>query len=339
MDFQRFALVRVGAIPGEPDAPRRGGPRDRPAAAGSVLPRLPAQFTQPLPGTTSPQLHCWDPPGGDGEPAVPGGGTAPALTALGGAWWDTRWGTCIGPYAGENPATPGGWCGKNNPDLPGSTAVVAAGQTKTVEANFGAEPTQQVIALDAVRDIPNITTGNYMLVSWVNPFGDSHKRRRRPLQCRRCACRPWRRQQLLASAWRSCRPPSSRRRARGRRAPTRHRRPPRSRARAAARAAGPCRASRGRGPSPTCAARCAGRSGGCRVVACGSRAGSPRVPALDLHDPLPQGVHVLPRQGLHPDPPRRGRGHLALPHRRAPHAPTATPPASGAGTAPAAPSG
>ncbi|MEA2179434.1 MAG: hypothetical protein QOG77_2731, partial [Solirubrobacteraceae bacterium] len=47
-----------------------------------------------------------------------------------------------------------------------------ANQTRGTEINYAAEPTTQAIAFDAVRDVPNITSGTYYLVSWVNPYGN-----------------------------------------------------------------------------------------------------------------------------------------------------------------------
>jgi hypothetical protein len=173
MDFERFALVPAGGVPSRPLMPAAvtgPGAANDPLRSQAFYPGCPTLFTQPLPGTTSPQLHCWDPPGGANVAARPGGGTAPAITAANGAYWDTRWGSCVGPFAGES-GPDSGWCGKNQDGLAGFQAGISANTSRPIEQNYYSEPTTQVIAFDAARDIPNITTGTYYLVAIVNPYG------------------------------------------------------------------------------------------------------------------------------------------------------------------------
>jgi hypothetical protein len=102
----------------------------------------------------------------DRTPAPAGSGSQPVANGQGGVFWDTRWGSCI-YTSGDSEA-----CGKWNPNAAGLEMTVANGQTRALEDNFAGEPTEQVIALDAARDIPAITTGRYYLVSWINPYGN-----------------------------------------------------------------------------------------------------------------------------------------------------------------------
>jgi hypothetical protein len=180
LDFMRYALVSASSVPARPPLPAAvtgpGDPND-PLRFSVYDPSCTdAIFTSPLIGSNppSPQLHCWQPASIPAGPSVPATGTAPVVNGQQGVFWDTRWGSCLGWFVGEDPNQPSNWCGKDsqqNAPLAGASWTLAANERRGTEIDYRAEPSTTAIAFDAVRDIASMGYGTYYLVSWVNPYG------------------------------------------------------------------------------------------------------------------------------------------------------------------------
>jgi hypothetical protein len=168
MDFERFALVNAAGVPATAPLPAAvGGPAANDPLQYSVYD---ASCSDDL-FFSGNQYHCWNPAGVvPNRGNVVGTNSHPALNGQGGVFWDTRWGSCI-TATGE--ANPGPACGKGVPTATTRQMDIAAGETKGIEVNSLAEPSEQLLALDAVRDVPVLrdNPGRYYVVSWVNPYG------------------------------------------------------------------------------------------------------------------------------------------------------------------------
>jgi hypothetical protein len=176
LDFERFALVSAGGVPvtaplpaavtgpGAANDPMKHAVYD-PSCDESVFFAL-----TPAPDP-SPQLHCWTPAGSiPALPALPATNSDPALNGQGGVFWDDRWGSCISAVSDGLSADA---CGKGQSAATTRQMDIGAGQTKGIEVSSLAEPSEQMIALDDVRDVQALAMnpGRYYIVSWVNPYG------------------------------------------------------------------------------------------------------------------------------------------------------------------------
>jgi hypothetical protein len=177
LDFERFALVSAGGVPVTPPMPAAV---TGPGAANDPLKHSvydpscdESLFFALVPGSNPAyeQLHCWTPAGTiPALPALPATNSDPAFNGQGGVFWDDRWGSCISAVTDGLPADA---CGKGLQNATTRQMDIGAGQTKGIEVTSLSEPSEQIIALDELRDVPVLASnpGRYYIVSWVNPYG------------------------------------------------------------------------------------------------------------------------------------------------------------------------